>query len=431
MGVKAFVFITVFLVTAGLIEYTIILHVHTTQRAPYMWVHDDLSKIEFENLPLHHKVQRFDSIRDKFYIDRDNFERIHNVLMKRSSQQGEKKTKENIDLAPRLLHASQEVRKPLVSTNRNSRNKVLHVPEPPSSVPLSDSAKKANPRESLSSKVDSLMSSKKHIPKFNPDSPDQQPPDYPAQAVIERPESPDHVVSTDMNVHETKDDLRAPLSTLLQTIPVERESQVFHRPPQTDGMHQYGNHYSGQQVKEEYKHTQVEEGKPQVYDEHAKHDLGAHKERGEELRDEEEGDSKNEKDAKIFNKKEPMISDDYNYYKELEILKKKEMNIDINDFELIDTPDGVKLVKKSVGPEVLIEYDYGRQYRNLSLFKRRGNNIMLTLRTTRKYHDQRLTLLYNTWMTKVNASNIFLVTDGEDKKWLKLASNRGKGYRSC
>ena len=69
--------------------------------------------------------------------------------------------------------------------------------------------------------------------------------------------------------------------------------------------------------------------------------------------------------------------------------------------------------------EVLVETDKNLHPRELSPFEAAGNNIMFTLRTTRPYHDKRLPLLFETWMRKVNHSNIFIVTDGEDKKWLK------------
>ena len=69
--------------------------------------------------------------------------------------------------------------------------------------------------------------------------------------------------------------------------------------------------------------------------------------------------------------------------------------------------------------EPLVEFDQSRHPRQLSSFEAAGNNIMFTLRTTKPFHDKRLPLLFDTWMRKANHSNIFIVTDGEDKKWLK------------
>jgi hypothetical protein len=76
--------------------------------------------------------------------------------------------------------------------------------------------------------------------------------------------------------------------------------------------------------------------------------------------------------------------------------------------------------------EPLIERDTIRQFRPLLAFEAAGNNIMFTLRTTKPFHDKRLPLLFDTWMRKANHSNIFIVTDGEDKKWLKKTWDESK-----
>ena len=81
--------------------------------------------------------------------------------------------------------------------------------------------------------------------------------------------------------------------------------------------------------------------------------------------------------------------------------------------------------------ELLVEFDPNRHERPLSAFEAAGNNIMFTLRTTKSYHDKRLPLLFETWMRKANHSNIFIVTDGEDKKWLKKAWNESKSILKC
>ena len=53
--------------------------------------------------------------------------------------------------------------------------------------------------------------------------------------------------------------------------------------------------------------------------------------------------------------------------------------------------------------------------RGLSSWELNGNHIMLTVRTTTSLHASRLPLLFQTWMTAANRSNIFIVTDGRDK----------------
>ncbi len=70
-------------------------------------------------------------------------------------------------------------------------------------------------------------------------------------------------------------------------------------------------------------------------------------------------------------------------------------------------------------PEPLVETDGTLTPRPLTANEQAGNNILFTLRTTRKFHEKRLPVLFDTWLTTVNTSNVFLVTDGrgEDKKW--------------
>ena len=67
------------------------------------------------------------------------------------------------------------------------------------------------------------------------------------------------------------------------------------------------------------------------------------------------------------------------------------------------------------GPEVLVETNRLLTPRPLTESEQAGNNILFTLRTTVKFHKTRLPVLFDTWLTKVNRSNVFLVTDGEDK----------------
>ena len=63
--------------------------------------------------------------------------------------------------------------------------------------------------------------------------------------------------------------------------------------------------------------------------------------------------------------------------------------------------------------------------RVLSSFERSGNNIMFTLRTTLLYHQKRLPQLLQTWISVINSSNVFIVTDGHDQELEDLARKRG------
>lgn len=54
------------------------------------------------------------------------------------------------------------------------------------------------------------------------------------------------------------------------------------------------------------------------------------------------------------------------------------------------------------------------------------NHSMFGFRTTVSNHKTRLPLLFDTWITKVNTSQLFLVTDGEDpyaQLWMKVKGN--------
>lgn len=77
------------------------------------------------------------------------------------------------------------------------------------------------------------------------------------------------------------------------------------------------------------------------------------------------------------------------------------------------------------GPEVLLENDTSLPRRQLSPFEAAGNNIMLTLRTVKKFHSKRLPLLFSTWLSKVNRSNVFLMTDGRDPVWQNRVWKKG------
>jgi len=91
--------------------------------------------------------------------------------------------------------------------------------------------------------------------------------------------------------------------------------------------------------------------------------------------------------------------EDYEY-KEDEYSDEKDNKINYDDFELIQTEDGIKIVKKpkpTFGPEVIVENDT-RPFRNLTPFEQEGGNLMFTLRTTLSYHQARLPLLFETWL---------------------------------
>ena len=76
-------------------------------------------------------------------------------------------------------------------------------------------------------------------------------------------------------------------------------------------------------------------------------------------------------------------------------------------------------------PEELIE-NSNFPARILSHTERAGNNIMITIRTTKKFHQKRLPILYDTWLTVVNGSNVFLVTDGEDDEYREKSKKLGR-----
>ena len=76
------------------------------------------------------------------------------------------------------------------------------------------------------------------------------------------------------------------------------------------------------------------------------------------------------------------------------------------------------------GKEPLAE-ESGRTPRTLTPFEQAGNNIMITIKTTVAFHKTRIQLLLDTWLSAVNASNMFLVTDGEDLEYEGKAKSIG------
>ena len=67
-----------------------------------------------------------------------------------------------------------------------------------------------------------------------------------------------------------------------------------------------------------------------------------------------------------------------------------------------------------------------RPARKLTGYEKSGNDIMFTLRSTVKFHEERLPVLFKTWLSTVNLSNVFLVTDGKDDALERKAANEGK-----
>ena len=68
-----------------------------------------------------------------------------------------------------------------------------------------------------------------------------------------------------------------------------------------------------------------------------------------------------------------------------------------------------------------------RKARELTEMEKAGQNIMFTLRTTLDYHDQRLPVLFETWLSTVDPRTVFLVTDGEDAELDDTTENIGEG----
>ena len=101
----------------------------------------------------------------------------------------------------------------------------------------------------------------------------------------------------------------------------------------------------------------------------------------------------------------------------------------------LNMPKGTSLSKGKVvtkfykrywkGEEPIIE-KAGRTPRTLTPFEQSGNNIMITIKTTQSYHTKRVQVLLDTWISAVNASNVFLVTDGDDEEYEKKARDIGK-----
>ena len=83
--------------------------------------------------------------------------------------------------------------------------------------------------------------------------------------------------------------------------------------------------------------------------------------------------------------------------------------------------DSSPLSNKEPVVELLVQKHRARQ--NSEAAK---NKIMLTIRSTMSLHKKRLPVMLDTWLTTVNASNVFLVTDGFDEEYIARAGKLGK-----
>ena len=72
-----------------------------------------------------------------------------------------------------------------------------------------------------------------------------------------------------------------------------------------------------------------------------------------------------------------------------------------------------------------------RPARNLTRAEKSGDDILLSLRTTVKLHKKRLPVLFKTWLSTVNLSNVFLVTDGKDANLEREIATTGIGIANA
>ena len=104
------------------------------------------------------------------------------------------------------------------------------------------------------------------------------------------------------------------------------------------------------------------------------------------------------------------------------------------DFAMVQNDNGMKLVRRSyleaLGPEVFVENDT-RPERLLTAFERGGGNIMLTLRTTLSYHSRRMPVIIDTWMSQINDTRVYIVTDGRDAGLMETAKRMGTLLLLC
>ncbi len=69
-----------------------------------------------------------------------------------------------------------------------------------------------------------------------------------------------------------------------------------------------------------------------------------------------------------------------------------------------------------------------RKMRKLSSHEEQGRNILFTIRTSKKYHETRLSVLFETWVTTLYPESLFLVTDDEDPDLAEQLEEVGMHY---
>ena len=94
-------------------------------------------------------------------------------------------------------------------------------------------------------------------------------------------------------------------------------------------------------------------------------------------------------------------------------------------YSLLDTPQDYFKEYCQSTMEPLVECSE-TPLRNLTAFEAAGNDIMFTMRTTMKYHESRLSVLFDTWLSEIEPSSVFIVTDGEDEDLLWKTNTLGK-----
>ena len=81
----------------------------------------------------------------------------------------------------------------------------------------------------------------------------------------------------------------------------------------------------------------------------------------------------------------------------------------------LTSPEPIYCSSAAIWREPLVECQSRQLNYSPNWWEKNGNNIMFTLRTTRKFHRNRLPQLFQTWLTTVNRSNVFVVSDERDE----------------
>lgn len=69
-----------------------------------------------------------------------------------------------------------------------------------------------------------------------------------------------------------------------------------------------------------------------------------------------------------------------------------------------------------------------KKMRKLTPHEEQGRNIMFTIRTTKDYHETRLGVMFETWVTTLYPESLFLVTDDEDSELAEQLEEVGMHY---